>query len=233
MKTRLFTAIVAAVLISPIAAAAQGYEDALKGLYFDIRGGASLVPDADNSGAGITSNIVIESQFDPGFVIDAAVGYEHPSGLRGELALGYRLHDVDTLTITNDGGVGVFLGVGSLNGLGATADGDVQTISIMANGFYDFDFDSKFKPFVGAGLGAAFIGADVSVGGVNIVDDNDEVFAYQGMLGISYAFSGEVTASLLYSYFATTDPEFTDAAGGSFDSEYSSHNVMVGLRFTR
>jgi hypothetical protein len=34
-----------------------------------------------------------------------------------------------------------------------------------------------------------------------------------------------------YSYLATSDPEFEDSSGVPFDSEYSSHNVLVGVRF--
>ncbi len=225
-------AAVAAVLL-PASVSAQTYEDASKGIYFEIRGGGTLLSDADNSGAGITTDIVIESEFDLGFVVEGAVGYAHDSGVRGELALGYRQNDFDKLTITNDGGVGAFLGVGSLNGISVNTDGDVGALSFMANGYYDFDLGSKFKPFVGVGLGVALIDVDASVLGVTIVDDDDTVFAYQGMAGVSYEISESISASLFYNYFATIDPEFTDAAGGSFDSEYQSHNFMVGVRISR
>ncbi len=234
MKPGLLGVLAATALIAPGAVAAQSDQESFKGLYFDIRGGASSLSDADNSGSGITSDIVIESEFDTGYVLDGAVGYAHPSGLRGEIALGFRSHDIDTLTITNDGGVGVFLGVGSLNGLSTSdVDGDVRTVSLMANGFYEFDVGSGFKPFVGAGAGAAFLDVEAALVGVTIVDDDDTVFAYQGMAGVSYQISPDLSLSLLYNYFATADPSFSDAAGGSFDSEYDSHNIMVGLRFMR
>lgn len=230
MKNLLVSLFALAAMLMPGMAAAQSYEDVLKGLYFDIRGGGSLLSDADNSD-GI---VVIESDFDPGYVIDGAIGYAHPSGFRGEIALGYRAQDIDTLTITNDGGLGVALGIGSLNGLATSNfNGDVETFSAMANAFYDIDFGSKFKPFVGVGVGTALISVDLSGLSTQLVDDSDTVFAYQGMAGVSYEFNETVTASLLYNYFATTDPSFTDEAGGPFDSEYASHSIMVGLRISR
>lgn len=233
MRKMMFPMTVVLAVMIPAAAWAQSYDDAAKGIYLDLRGGAGLLMDADNSGAGITSDIVIESEFDTGFVIDVAVGYADPSGFRGEIAIGYRANDLDTLTIADDGGVGAFLGVGSLNGISVNADGEVTALSGMLNGYYDFDVDGGFKPFIGAGIGLARIEVDGSVLGVTIVDDDDTVFAYQGLAGISYEITQSVTASLLYSYFATTDPEFTDAAGGNFDSEFGSHAVMVGIRISR
>lgn len=234
MQRRLFVLLLGILVLASGAAGAQTAEDQLKGLYFELRGGGVLLDDADNSGRGLTSDIVITSEFGTGFVVDGAVGYAHRSGFRGELALGYRNNDLDSLVITDDGGVGAFLGVGSLNGLSTgSVDGDVQMISVMANGYYDFDLGNGLRPFVGAGIGAGFVDVEASALGLRLVDDSDAVLAYQGLAGVSYGVTRDVSVSLLYSYFATGDPSLTDTAGASFDSEYSSHSLMLGIRFTR
>ena len=56
------------------------------------------------------------------------------------------------------------------------------------------------------------------------------MFAYQLILGVSFAsvetLSVEtLSVDLQYRYFATDDPEFDD-----LDAEYSTHNLMIGLR---
>ena len=34
-----------------------------------------------------------------------------------------------------------------------------------------------------------------------------------------------------YRYFGTGDPEFTEATGAKFDTEYATHNFEVGIKF--
>ena len=204
------------------------------GIYLDVRGGGTFVNESSQTGAGITSNIVIDAEFDPSLMLEAGIGYDHPAtGWRGEFAVGYRTSGIDRLTIANDGGVGVALGVGSLNGISSSSvSGDVGALSIMFNGYYDFDIDGRITPFVGAGVGAATIDSKAYALGVKIVDDDDSVFAYQGTAGIACEISSFWTASAAYTYFATGDPDFVDTAGGRFESEYDSHNICVGLRLT-
>lgn len=226
-------AILAVLVVFPVSASAQSLRD---GLYLEGRGGVSFTSDIDNSGQGI----VIEAEVDPGFAGEGAVGYAHDSGFRGEIALGYRQSGVDDLTIQNDGGFGAALGVGSLNGvslgsLGVGVDGDGSLLNVMVNGYYDFDLGSKLTPFIGAGVGWGHVSLDIDLdsGGqtVSVVDDSDNVFAYQGIIGLSYEFTDGVSALASYSYLATSDPEFEDSSGVPFDSEYSSHNILVGVRF--
>jgi opacity protein-like surface antigen len=234
MQRQLFVLFLGILILAPGTAGAQTAEDQLKGLYFELRGGGVLLDDADNSGPGFTGDFVVESEFDPGLVVDGAVGYAHRSGLRGEVAFGYRTNDLDRLALVEDGGLGAFLGLGSLNGLSSSdVDGEAQMISVMANGFYDFDLGNGIRPFLGAGIGAGFYDLEAELLGVELVDDRDTVFAYQGLAGVSYAMTRDVSVGVLYSYFATGDPSLSDAAGGSFDSEYSSHSLMLSIRFTR
>lgn len=204
----------------------------MKGVYFDLRAGGSLLQDADNEGPGLTSGITVESEFDLGFVVEGAVGWEHESGFRGELALGYQQYDVDTLTITQDGGIGNFFGVGDLDGISTGGGGDVGVFTFMANGYYALNLD-KFRPYVGVGVGGARVSADVSALGVKLVDDDDVVFAYQGIAGLEYRFSDSVSFGARYAYFATEDPTLKDTLGVEFDSEVRSHSIMATIRISR
>ena len=96
----------------------------------------------------------------------------------------------------------------------------LKTISLMANGYYDFNNDSAFTPFVGAGVGWAR----------HDVDDanwDDSGFAYQGTIGVAWGFRDSMNLDLAYRYFTTIDPEFENT-----EIDYASHNITAGLRFS-
>lgn len=119
-------------------------------------------------------------------------------------------------------------------GLGsASASGTLTTMGLMLNGYYDFPTDSKWKPYIGAGIGFTEIDIDsLAANGVFIASDNDHVFAYQAKAGIAYRITPAVDVSLGYRYFATGDADFTDVTGTDFSADGAQlHAVEVGLRY--
>jgi OOP family OmpA-OmpF porin len=214
---------IAAVLL-PLSASAQ-----TPFMYYEARVGTSFLSDADNVGPGISGGINVESEFDAEFMGELATGWENGNGFRGELAVGYNSYGIGTLTIQQDGGLGVFYGLGDLDGTSVSGEGDVKVGTAMLNGYYAFDLN-RFQPFVGGGIGAAVISANISALGAKIVDDDDVVFAYQGIAGIEFWLSKYIAIGGRYSYFATTDPKFRDALGVKFDSEFQSHNILATIR---
>lgn len=116
----------------------------------------------------------------------------------------------------------------TVSGLGSgKVDGKVSALSLMANAFYDFIPQSTVCPFIGAGIGYASVKADIDDFG----DDSANTFAYQAAAGVTFALNKRVNVDLQYRYFATTDPKF-ESAFGDIESEYSTHNAMLGLRYT-
>ena len=206
----------AALILLPGAAAAQG------SLYGELRGGAAFLTDSDVdsdafSAVGFDD---VELSFDTGWLIEGAFGYAHESGLRGELALGYRENDADEFE-------GEFLG----SSASLDADGTLDVITTMGNIYYDFNLGTyggatgalaNLVPFIGGGIGAAFMDIDD-----DSADDDDTVFAWQVTAGLAYHFTPNVAGTVSYAYFSTSDPEFEDA-----EIEYDSHNALVGIRYT-
>jgi opacity protein-like surface antigen len=207
----------AALMLLPGAAAAQNLPD---NMYGELRGGASFPDDADTDfGGGIDGDL----SSDTGWLIEGAFGYAHESGLRGEIVGGYRYNDLDDFKIS-----------------GGTVDieGDIEAVTVMVNLYYDFDLGTyggatgataNLVPFVGGGIGAAFLNAEIDqIGGIPINDEEDDtVFAWQVVTGLAYNFTPKLAATLRYAYFATSDPEFDGV-----DSEYSGHNVLGGIRYS-
>lgn len=197
-------------------------------VYIEGRGGVTFVDEEETSDA---TGFTIEDEFDTGYNVGAAVGYAGPRGLRGDIELRYRQNDLDSFNIVEDAGFGVANGLGDLDGVKLSADGEVSVLAGMANLYYDFDFDFPVIPFVGAGIGFAWVDADASILGEQFLDDDDTVLAYQGTAGLTYDIDGNFMISVAYQYFRTGDVELTNTEGESGETIYSSHNVFLGLRY--
>jgi opacity protein-like surface antigen len=224
--------VVAGLMAAPGIAAAGGLLP-----YGIISGYGTYLQDADgqatdNLGNGV--DYTIESDF--GWGVTGAAGLGLDTGqqvcntLGGEIEGGYRSNGLDQITVHNVSGAGVasFGGVGT-----AEMDGDVSALTVMANARCETPmFNGKFY-VLGGGGGANISIDDLSIGGtsVGVSDDDDWVGAYQ--IGAGWAFPVNPNADLTvgYRYFGTGDPEFTEATGASFDTEYATHNFEVGIKF--
>lgn len=189
--------------------------DAMQGSSFYVSGfgGITLLSESDFSQPGIGSG---SFDYDAGFNIGGAVGYRWPFSLRTEVELSYRQNSIDTATVT-------IAGIGTISG--SVSDSDVSAFAFMANAWYDIDTGSNFIPYIGGGLGGARI--DVDLAGTEF---DDTVFAWQIGAGLGYKVTPGVVVSVDYRWLATTDPAFEDPGFPDVDSEYSSHNIMLGVR---
>ena len=204
---RLGNGVIAAALlaVAPAIAAAEGIN-----VYLDIAGGANFLEDSDISGTGLDT----DADFDPGFAVKAAIGSALGSGFRFEAEFAYRQNDADSV-----GGSG--------------ASGDVSAWSLMGNAIYDIKTGGRLTPYIGVGAGVAGIDwNDVTPVGGGSVDDNDTLFAYQGIAGAAYRVNDNLQLTLDYRYFATEEPDLTTSTDTNFDTDYRSHSIMVGLRWT-
>jgi len=199
------------------------------GTYFSIHGGVTILNEADQTSDATV--FATAADFDTGFDVGGAVGVKL-SNFRFEFELGYSQVDADTLEVTNDAGIGVLLGLGSLTGLTIALDGDVNTLSYMVNAYYNFENKTNFTPFVGFGIGGVTVEYnDITTSGVLLFDDSDTVFAYKVGGGLDYKISESLYLFGNYHYLATTDLGFTDSTSAKFESEYGSHKVNFGIRY--
>ena len=148
-----------------------------------------------------------EISFDAGYSLSAAIGNAYENGGRAEVEFGYRANDIDDIKVP---------GYGS-----ASISGDVSAMSLMANGYYDFKPDNKLSPFIGAGIGMAYVEGDIDYLG----SENDYVFAYQASLGVSIDVTQSTKFDAQYRFFGTDDPDFD-----GLEAEYTTHNLMIGFR---
>jgi len=158
--------------------------------------------------------------FDTGLAVDLALGYRvGPMRMEGEI--GYQKSEVDDVTA---GGI-------SLKSLGLPFSADMKATSFMLNGYYDFHNSSALTPYITAGLGMAKVKVSANAPDLGIAySDSDIVFAYQFGAGLEYAVNKNVSLDARYRYFAISDPSFPHPSLGDIDTEFASHNLMLGAR---
>jgi len=179
--------------------------------YVSVNAGVAIANDSDGTdSAPPATSFTVES--DAGFAVGAAGGYSFGDA-RGEVEIAYQKNNLDQQTVS---------------GTPTELTGDTTLLSVLVNGYYDFDTGSPFTPFVSGGIGFAKFNINdaKAVGSPNpATNDDDTVFAYQLGAGVDYAINEEVSLGVKYRYLGTTDPEFDTVT-----IDYSGHNVLVGVR---
>ncbi|MBN1364364.1 MAG: porin family protein [Syntrophaceae bacterium] len=174
------------------------------GPHITVQGGVAFLTDSDVT-EGNTMRIV---DTDPGYAFSVAAGYRLNAlakMLRVEGELGYQKNEVDNASGRRD------------------VTGDIKAYTFLVNGYYDFVGGKKIVPFITAGIGAAKVDADVNY--FTHVDDVAGV--YQVGAGFYYTITDNWHIELKYRYLDT----FTDLEGGNTNPEFSSHNVLLGVRY--
>lgn len=173
------------------------------------------------------------------YVLGAGVGYRVNSNIRAELAAGYRggfeLDEADS-------------GVPP-----TTFKGKIRSLSLMLNGYYDFDVAGPWKPYVTAGVGVArnkfrTISATNPAAATlpalfsnfQLEGDTDTSFAWTLGFGVGYSVGSGMTLDIGYRYADLGDlkvpaqvvsfnPGPVSYAGAK--GELKAHELTVGLRF--
>lgn len=185
--------------------------------YIGLAGSVNFVSDTELDDGTRDGDI----EFDEGYGIHGALGYRprHTNSLfdymRFEAELAVRDNEMDQFVQAS--------GVTNL-----TDDFQVQTA--MVNAYFDIPVSESWRPYLGAGIGAARFHFEST--GLTI-DDEDTVLAWQGMVGLSYTPPNFriMDIGVGYRYLGTEEASLTNAAGGSAEVDYESHSLEIGTRF--
>ena len=190
----------------------------------------------------------------------ARLGYKFSPNWRVEGEYGYRGGDIES--VRGPGNRAQPIGLCTAGPIRTIANptcgepkGELRATTLMANVLYDFMPDSSWRPFVGVGVGTAWVHnkvygqlSGVPTGGAPYqntrFDDVEQALAYQGLLGVAWDFAPNWTMDLTGRYLATKDLAFgsvTQNVGpgvgaitnvGSFEGDYKDASVTLGLRYT-
>lgn len=201
---------------------------------------------AIDAGTPLPAGTAVEwtTEFDTGYVINGAVGARF-QGFRGEVELSYESADVDThegVTVAGElaiDGEDAAILTGGVAPLGASVgavvadgQGDISTLSVFANGYYDILLDGPLTPYVGAGLGWGRTKVDYSPSDVEIIDDKDSGFTWQVMGGASYAVNPTTDLFAGVRYRSSSDAEVDSTLiPATLDVENKRVLGEVGVRF--
>ena len=154
-----------------------------------------------------------DMEYDTGYTIGGAVGYMMEKfRLEGELS--YQANDID-----------------KVSGAGGSepVNGDVTALTLLFNGYFDFDTGRIWTPYITGGLGYSKVEADIEG-----LSEDDNVFTYQLGVGVGFAMSETLTLDWGYRYLGAEDfsYRYSDPSGSiTLDAVIASHNLTVGLHF--
>ncbi len=146
-----------------------------KGFYLSIGGGLDSIGEIEGDETVDAVNYNGKIAIDAGFGYGGAIGYDFGAArIEGEIR--NSTGDVDSANATGDG-VAVT----------ANATGEAEVQSYFFNAYYDFETDTKFTPYVGAGIGKSNVDIEnLTINGISIVNGDEDGTAYQFKLGFSY-----------------------------------------------
>jgi opacity protein-like surface antigen len=169
------------------------------GLYVTGDGGASFLPNLrlKDTPAGTQ-----HENFNTGYAMGGAVGYDTGDGARVEIDSNYTLN-----------------GLNKLNGV--PANGHLDSTSVMVNGQLDLLHHSQLTPYAGVGIGYENIG--VGTGGAS---DHDWKPAYQAEAGLRDDISDRVSVFGEYRFTQSEAAELSDG-----HQHFADHGLLAGLTF--
>jgi outer membrane protein W len=191
MKFKLTGALMVATILSVGSPVWADDSKSNEGKFFGkLYGGTSILGDQNISqtgvaAAGATSN----ASFDSGMVAGGAAGYYFTDNISAELAWDYRSNSLDKANFSDGTNFN---------------DGDFASNIFFVNGYYHLDpvMNSKFRPYVGAGLGyVQEIDIDLkNASGAETSYSQDGEIAYQLIAGTSYDLTEDwdLTADVRY-----------------------------------
>lgn len=211
---RVATLLGATALIAIGAGSAQA--GTFNGWYVGIEGGANWVNDNDAVfSTPFTLPTLARVEYDTGWTVLGTVGYAFENNWRAEFEAGYRQNESDN----------IFIGTLATPFPGS----DLSQVTLMANVLYDIPLSDRMAISLGAGIGADNVSFADGAG----VDDDSWGFAYQGIVGLSYAIGRSTEVTLNYRYLVADGGTF---AGGPLAAVYNTddfnnNTVTIGLRF--
>ena len=162
-----------------------------KGLYATIGAGGISTED-------ITYNSN-DYSVDNAFTYEVGLGYRFNTNLRTEVSYVANTNDVNNSSDMTE----------------------TEATSLLISAYYDFSNDSKWTPYIGAGIGSVTLDTDAST------DKDDTVSTAQGKLGVTYD-AGEKTdvfGEIVRQGYGESNIKNTDL------DEFGSWKYQLGMRY--
>lgn len=202
-------ALLAALVVAPVL---QAHADQTPGWYVGAGVGGSQTED---SRIGNRPN-ASEAYFNPGYDLNGNFGYSWTNGLRLEGELWHSRAEIDAVHGAQ------------------TSSGHLSNTNVFANAYYDFHNSSRYTPYIGIGVGGAFVDADniKTLTDGNRLDGQNLELAYQAIGGVAAQLDDNWALTADYRYVATPDIKAHTTSGRGAYYENASHNIVLGVRYS-
>ena len=160
-----------------------------------------------------------------GYVFGGAVGVGITDAMRAEIELSHaQWKSADSFYSSGEGGHHL------------PADGSVNATYVMANGWFDLKNDSAFTPYIGGGVGAAWLNGDVGFFGQDngFGPSNRAALAYQLGAGVKFDVNEKVALDVAYRYKSIVggkNDNLNATYSGFENADLNTHNIQVGLTY--
>ena len=215
MRTLRATVLAAAMLTAGAASAQTtiGTEGPTRGWYVGMGFGWNNI-----GGRPILINGTrVQAKFKDGFAVAGAGGYKWSESVRTELEISYRENKVKNFNTSS-----------------TPWTGTQRDTSAMGNVVFDIPTGGRWTPYVGAGIGIAWMNWDQFKGlGPTVYDGTSSKFAWQGIAGISVNVAPRLQLALDYRYKGSNHHAYLGSAAGTRITNYDArqHTVMLGFRY--
>lgn len=162
-----------------------------------------------------------ELDLDNDWMADVGIGYGFSNGFRLEGEVAHRYNSIEGGPTVQNGG-------------------NTQVYTALINGIIDLNQGGAVQPYFGAGIGIGRVQADAADGPANnkavtaFFDDSDTGVAWQGLLGIGFKATEQLTFDIGYRYLFIPNLEFAGRNGAtarSYEGDYKHQAVTAGLRW--
>ena len=160
-----------------------------------------------------------ETDSDTGGRFGGSIGYRLNSHLRFEAEASYGVNDSEAVTtisaiVPSTSGKTILLEQQDLD-----VGGNIKTFSVFANGWVDLPIDGHIRPYIGGGVGVAFL----SGSGI----DDDDKFTYQVGAGLTLPVTRSTDLYAGYRFQQVLNVE----VDGSDAGDITNHVAEIGLRY--
>lgn len=208
------TSVLLVLLTAGVLWAGQGKGRASEtGFYFSLTPSLIFPFSVDTTSPGLTP---AETRAKWGFGIGGGLGYRiRDFRVEGEIL--YGRNDVKDIHFTGGGG---------------DMTGYYDLWGAAINFFYDIPAGFRFRPYVGAGLGAVlFTAHDITLAGFPATNGRSTLYAYQFMAGASYTLSDTWRLLLGYRFMGMSGPDFETGGIPLYGDPVRTHALQAGVQF--
>ena len=175
--------------------------------------------------SGVSPRLKAHASYNTGYIAGVSLGYIY-SNCSFELDYNYAHNELYKTTTEFNVSAGQ-----KYHLYGGYMDANI----LLLNGFYSFRKHCQLRPYLGGGLGAAWLKSEQILtqpffDGTTV---NDSVFrfAYHLRLGLKYCLTQTVTSDFYYGFYNVVRPILHDTQNNSFHFGYYLNTINFGLSY--